>query len=103
CRLLVELFDGHADVIGRDVHLTGLDDRLGVGQLARHPLHVAEFAQSGPAFVLAPPGTARSEPDGERLSKILVGMLLRVPAFDMPDEVFAEWDRAVVVAIGAEE
>ena len=31
------------------------------------------------------------------------GMLLRVPALDVPHEMLAERDRAVLVAIGAEE
>src|SRR5262249_31584116 len=56
-----------------------------------------------PALVLLAPSRARGQPNRERFGEVFVGMLLRVPAGDVPHESPGERHRPVVVAIRAPE
>src|SRR5207248_11662910 len=90
-RPLVEFFHRQAHIVDRNVDLGGADDGLFVGARARHPIHVSELAHRRPSFIAAPPRAARREPDRKRFGEVFVGMLLRIPAFDMTDVMPAEW------------
>ena len=97
-------------VLDRGVHLLDGDvgraapaDGIGVAQRARHAVHVAELLHRAPALVPRPPLRAGRQPDGERLGEILVRVLLRVPARDVPHEAARERDGPVVLAVGAAE
>ena len=74
---------------------------LGIAEPARHGVHVAELLERAPSLVLLAPPRARGQPDREGLREVLVGMLLRVPARDVADELAGEGDRTIVVAVGA--
>ena len=70
--LLVELFDGHADVVGRDIDLSCLDDRLASARA--RAFGPRNGASAWPAIpCAAAPRAPRRQPDGKRLGKVLVG------------------------------
>ncbi len=79
------------------------DEGLDVAELFPDALHVQQFFHRAPALVALAPLRAWSHPDGEGLGEILVGMLLRVPPFHVPDVLARERDRAVEVAIRTAE
>src|SRR5258708_2976348 len=56
-------------------------------ELFGHAIHVADFFQRRPSFISFFPVRARREPDGKGLSKILIRMLLRIPAFHVTHKV----------------
>ena len=76
-------------------------------QRAGGAVDVLEFLQRAPAGVAAFPFRVRIEPDRKRIGEVLVRMLLRVTAGDVPHVIAGEGDERVVVAIrfahGAEQ
>src|SRR5207253_8690815 len=58
--------------------------------LVHHLVHVFELGQRSPPLIGTAPVQARSQPHSERLGKILVRVLLGVPAEDVSDELAAE-------------
>ena len=87
-----------ADVL---VEVVGGDDRVAVGQLGHRPVAVLELRQGDrPLGVLGPPVEPGGHPDGEGLGPVLVGVLLGVPAGQVPDEPAAERLGPVLLGVG---
>src|SRR5262249_28807400 len=74
-------------------------NRIALAELSGDAVYVVELFQRRPSFISCTPARAWSEPDGKGLRKILVGMLLRVPAFDVADKVSGKGDRTIIVAV----
>ena len=98
-RALIEFADGDIHFVNSDIGITVCHYRVGIAEFAAHAIHVVQLFHRSPAFVTLPPIGARRQPYSEGFSKVLVGMLLRVPAFHVPHEQARKRNRFVVIAI----
>src|SRR4051794_3793311 len=74
--------------------------RRGAAQASRDAVDIEELRVAAPTRIRLSPIALRVEPDRKALGKILVGVLLGIPARQMPDEIAAERIGLVVIAIG---
>src|SRR5690606_8428368 len=97
---LVELLQRDVDLGHVLVELRRNDERLALLELCDRALAVLELRERGRALrVLRAPIAAGRHPHRERLRPVLVRMLLRVPARQVPDEPAAERLWAVGLAV----
>src|SRR5438477_136158 len=101
--LVIKLCDRRFHFIHGDVRISTTAHRIDFAQLARDPIHVAQFGHRSPAAIPFAPRAARCKPYRKSFRKIFVRMFLRIPACEMAHVIPRERYRAVVIEVSSPE
>ena len=98
-RATVVFGDGVRELFACEVVVVAGHHRILLAEFLHQALDIEQLGVAAPITVRLTPVRARRQPHRERLRKILVGMLLGVPARDVTDEVAGEGSWRVLFQI----